>query len=109
MDAIVAQLFMRPGMIARLLGIFVLLVLIMSMMGIYMLVAYLTLRCFKEIVVRRVMGVITLDILALLAVPTVGWTIAGLAAGLAGVMAAAGTLRAIVLCIVEIELTTVAL
>lgn len=97
MDEIVAQPLLRPETIAGLLGMFALVALVVSTMGIYTVVVYLTSRRFKEIAVRRAMGATASDVLALLAGPTALWTVAGLAAGMLGAFAAAGALRATVL------------
>ena len=84
-------------MVDRPLAMSALVALIVSMMGIYTLVTYLTSRRFKEIAVRRAVGATATDVLALLVGPTARWTIAGLAVGIGGALATAGTLRATVL------------
>ena len=97
MDAIIAQPLTQPGMITRLLAMFALTALILSTTGIYTVVVYLTSRRFKEIAVRRAMGATPSNVMRLLAGPTAAWTLTGLAVGMVGAVAVAGTLRATVL------------
>ena len=109
MDAIVALPLTQPGMVTRLLTMFALTALILSTMGIYTIVVYLTSRRFKEIAVRRAMGATSSNIMGLLAGPTASWTLAGLAAGVVGAVAIAGTLRATILRTAAIDPVTVGL
>ena len=97
MDAIIAQPLTQPGMITRLLAMFALTALTLSTTGIYTVVVYLTSRRFKEIAVRRAMGATPSNVMRLLAGPTAAWTLTGLAVGMVGAVAVAGTLRATVL------------
>jgi ABC-type antimicrobial peptide transport system permease subunit len=93
--------------IATLLGGFAALALIMSVCGIYTIISYLVSRRVKEIAVRRAIGATSGDVLRSLAGPTLGWTIAGLAAGAAAAVDCSRALRAAVTGLVPLDATLV--
>ena len=74
----------------RLLGSFAALALMMSTLGVYTIVSYLTARRSKEVALRRAIGATPQDVLRLLGLPTLRWTVAGLVVGL---VAAVGATR----------------
>lgn len=98
----------EPRLITRLLGALAVLALLMSTLGVYTVVSYLTARRTKEVALRRAIGADSFDVLQLLAIPTLGWTIGGLAIGIASAVAAAGTLRSVVLRTAELDVRTIA-
>jgi ABC-type antimicrobial peptide transport system permease subunit len=51
------------------------------MLGVYTVVSYLTARRTKEVALRRAIGATPNDVLRLLGVPTLQWTVAGIAIG----------------------------
>jgi ABC-type antimicrobial peptide transport system permease subunit len=79
----------------------------MSTMGVYMIVTYLTSRRAREVAVRRAIGAQSRDVVKVLAGQTLGWSFAGLAAGIAGSIAAANALRASVIGVTPLEPATV--
>ncbi len=93
MSAVVRRSTAQPRLIAQLLGGFALLALLMSIVGVYMIVSYMISGRAKEVAVRRAIGAESLDVLKLLAGQTVRWTLAGLALGVGGAIAASGALR----------------
>ena len=72
----------EPRLITRLLGGLAVLALLMSTLGVYTVVSYLTARRTKEVALRRAIGADALDVLQLLAIPTLSWTLAGLTIGI---------------------------
>jgi ABC-type antimicrobial peptide transport system permease subunit len=79
-----------PRRLTRLLGSFATLALVMSTLGVYTIVSYLTARRSKEVALRRAIGATPRDVLRLLGLPTLRWTVAGLIVGL---VAAVGATR----------------
>jgi predicted permease len=81
---------------AMLLGGFALLALVMSVTGIYTVVAYLISRRTREIALRRAIGATAGNVAALLAGQTLWWTVAGVLAGVGGAIALSSVLRGVV-------------
>jgi putative ABC transport system permease protein len=98
----------QPRLIAQLLGGFPLLAVVMSTMGVYMVVTYLTSRRTKEVALRRAIGAESLDVLRLLTGQTMRWMGVGLVLGLAGAVAASGALQAVLRGLTHLDLGTVA-
>jgi putative ABC transport system permease protein len=69
------------------LGAFAVLAVILTAIGVYGVVAYATARRTREIAVRLALGADASRIVALVVRDSLGWTIAGLAAGVAGALA----------------------
>jgi ABC-type antimicrobial peptide transport system permease subunit len=92
--------------VALLLGAFALLAVVMSITGVYTVVAYLVSRRTREIALRRAIGATGADVLSLLAGQTFRWTLGGVAAGIAGAVAGSGSLRAAVAGVVPLEPAT---
>jgi putative ABC transport system permease protein len=91
-EEVIARSMGTPRLITRLLSSFAALALIMSALGVYTIVSYLTARRTKEVALRRAIGATPGDVLRLLGLPTLRWTAIGLILGL---VAAAGTTRAL--------------
>jgi len=104
---VVAQSTAEARVIARLLGAFALLAVLMSTLGVYTVVSYLTARRTKEVALRRAIGADSLDVMRLLGMPTLGWTFVGLAVGIAAAAAASNLLRTAVLGTARLEAPTV--
>lgn len=98
----------EPRLITRLLGGLAVLALLMSTLGVYTVVSYLTARRTKEVALRRAIGADALDVVRLLGLPTMGWTLAGLTAGIAAAVASAGVLRSVVLNSAQLDVLTIA-
>ena len=98
----------QPRVITRLLASFAVLAVLMSTLGVYTVVGYLTARRTKEMALRRAIGADSLDVLRLLGLPTMAWTLVGLTLGIGGAVAAAGILRNVVLGATELDVSTVA-
>jgi len=81
LDEIVQRSTNTPRLMTRLLGSFALLAVALSMLGVYTVVNYLTARRTKEVALRRAIGATPRDILRLLGLPTLRWTIAGITIG----------------------------
>ena len=82
-------------MITTLLASFAILALLMSTLGVYTVVSYLTARRTKEVALRRAIGANSGDVFRLLGVPTLRWTVFGMAIGMAGAIGAANLLNRI--------------
>ena len=108
LSEVAAQSLAGPRVIAQLLGTFALLALLMSTLGVYTLVSYLTSGRTKEVALRRAIGAQAFDVMKLLAVPTMRWTLAGVLAGAVGAVLVSNSLRAVVADVTEVELTAVA-
>ena len=108
MADVVEQPISAPRLVARLLGAFALLALLMSTMGVYTVVAYLTARRTREVALRRAIGARAIDVLRLLATQTMRSTLVGLAIGVAGAAAATNLLRTVVLGTARLDVATVA-
>jgi ABC-type lipoprotein release transport system permease subunit len=65
----------------------------MSSLGVYTVVSYLTARRTKEVALRRAIGATGGDVFRLLGLPTMRWTVFGMAIGMAGAIAAANLLN----------------
>ena len=89
-ENVVARSMATPRHLTRLLGSFATLALVMSTLGVYTIVSYLTARRSKEVALRRAIGATPQDVLRLLGLPTLRWTVAGLIVGL---VAAVGSTR----------------
>lgn len=98
----------EPRLITRLLGGLAFLALLMSTLGVYTVISYLTARRTKEVALRRAIGADARHVLQLLAIPTLTWTLAGLTIGIVAAIAAAGVLRSTVLRTTELDVLTVA-
>jgi hypothetical protein len=98
----------EPLLITRLLGGLAVLALLMSTLGVYTVVSYLTARRTKEVALRRAIGADSLDVLRLLGMPTMLWTLVGLAVGVAGAIASAAILQSVVLRAAQLDVPTVA-
>jgi putative ABC transport system permease protein len=109
MSEVVAQSVAQPRLVAEMLGGFALLALVMSGMGVYMVVTYLTSRRAREIALRRAIGADSVAVVTLLAGQTMRWTLAGLAIGIAGAVAASGALRRTLIGIGTLDAWTVSL
>jgi ABC-type antimicrobial peptide transport system permease subunit len=94
MGELVSELLAEQRFIATLLGAFAALALFMSASGVYTVIAYLVARRTREIAVRIAIGAQARDIVRLVSSQTLGWTIAGLAVGVAGTMVFRGAARA---------------
>jgi ABC-type antimicrobial peptide transport system permease subunit len=94
--------------IAALTGGFAVLALLTSLAGIYTIVSYLVSRRVKEIAVRRAIGATSADVIRSLVQPTLAWTMAGLAAGAGGGVAAVGLLRAALTGVVPVDVAVTA-
>ena len=105
---VVTQSLAGPRVIARLLGTFAFLALLMSTLGVYTVVSYVTSRRTKEVALRRAVGAQASDVVKLLAAPTIRWTLVGVVAGTAGALAINNTLRAVVAGVAQVDLTAAA-
>ena len=105
---VVTQSLAGPRVIARLLGTFAFLALLMSTLGVYTVVSYVTSRRTREVALRRAVGAQAGDVLRLLAAPTIRWTLVGVVAGTAGALAINNTLRAIVAGVAQVDLPAAA-
>lgn len=81
-ENVIARAMATPRLLTRLLGSFATLALVMSTLGIYTIVSYLTARRSKEVALRRAIGATPQDVLRLLGLPTLRWTVVGLIVGL---------------------------
>jgi putative ABC transport system permease protein len=107
MADVVERPMTEPRLIARLLGAFALLALLMSTLGVYTVVSYLTARRTKEVALRRAIGADSLDVMRLLGIPTLGWTLVGLTLGVGAAVAAARLLRTVVLRDARVDVPTI--
>jgi ABC-type antimicrobial peptide transport system permease subunit len=98
----------EPLLITRVLGGLAVLALLMSTLGVYTVVSYLTARRTKEVALRRAIGADAYDVVRLLGVPTMAWTLVGLAIGIGGAIASAGILQSVVLRAARLDVTTIA-
>jgi putative ABC transport system permease protein len=89
-ENVIARSMATPRLLTRLLGSFAMLALVMSTLGVYTIVSYLTARRSKEVALRRAIGATPQDVLRLLGLPTLRWTVVGLIVGL---VAAVGATR----------------
>lgn len=103
-DAQLARAVSSQRAIATLTTGFAALAVVISVCGIYMVIAYLVRRRFKEIAVRRAIGAGGRDVLWSLAAPTLRWAALGLLVGAAGAVAATNALRAAIAGIVPLDL-----
>ncbi len=69
---------------ARLLGSFAALAVVMSLAGLYIVVSYVASRRSTEVAIRRAIGATDRDVLLSLAGPTLRWSLVGLTMGVAG-------------------------
>jgi predicted permease len=81
LDQIVQRSTNTPRLMTRLLGSFAFLAVALAMLGVYTVVSYLTARRTKEVALRRAIGATPPDILRLLGMPTLRWTVAGITIG----------------------------
>ncbi|HYE88071.1 MAG TPA: FtsX-like permease family protein, partial [Vicinamibacterales bacterium] len=84
----IARSMATPRLLTRLLGSFATLALMMSTLGVYTIVSYLTARRSKEVALRRAIGATPQDVLRLLGLPTLRWTVVGLIVGLVAAIGA---------------------
>jgi ABC-type lipoprotein release transport system permease subunit len=89
-EDVIARSMATPRLFTRLLSSFAVLALIMSTLGVYTIVSYLTARRTKEVALRRAIGATPQDVLRLLGFPTLRWSAIGMVVGL---VAAVGTTR----------------
>ena len=89
-ENVIARSMATPRLLTWLLGSFAMLALVMSTLGVYTIVSYLTARRNKEVALRRAIGATPQDVLRLLGLPTLRWTVSGLIVGL---VAAVGATR----------------
>jgi len=94
--------------IVTLLGAFAVLALFMSAAGVYLIVWYLVTTRTREIAVRLAVGARGRDIVRLVSSQTLGWTIAGLAVGVALAVATSGIARAAVRGVSDLDPLTIA-
>lgn len=92
--------------IAMLLVGFAGLALFMSATGVYTVVSYLVARRTHEIAVRMAIGAGAGDILRLVSGQTLGWTVAGLAVGVAVTIASSGVTRTALRGVSELDVST---
>jgi putative ABC transport system permease protein len=104
----VEQAMSQPRVVARLLAAFAFLALLISTLGVYTVVSYLTARRTREVAIRRAIGADSLDVVRLLALPTLAWSSAGLVVGVIAAGPTADVLRSVVLGIARFEASTVA-
>jgi predicted permease len=95
LTAILERRMASPRLMTQLLGGFALLAMLMSTLGVYTIVSYLTARRTKEVALRRAIGATPQDVLQLLGLPTLRWTAFGVIAGTVAAAAAASTFSAI--------------
>jgi len=107
--AVIDRSMASPRLITRLLSTFAMLALLMSTLGVYTVVSYLTARRTKEVALRRAIGAGDADVLRLLGVRTMAWSLVGLALGIAGSVSVAGVLRTTVLNAARLDMSMVAL
>jgi putative ABC transport system permease protein len=108
MSQLISRSFAEPRYLALLLGTFAALALLMSATGVYTVVSYLVARRTREIAVRLAIGARARDILRLVSAQTLGWTVAGLAAGVVVTIASRGATRAALRGVGELDLPTIA-
>jgi predicted permease len=94
--------------IAMLLVGFAGLALFMSATGVYTVVSYLVARRTREIAVRMAIGARAGDILRLVSSQTLGWTVAGLVAGVAVTIASSGVTRSALRGVSELDASMMA-
>jgi predicted permease len=75
------------------LGVFAVLALVLTAIGVYGVVTYATVRRTREIAVRRALGADARGIVALVIREGAGWTLCGLGVGLAGAVVLSNYLR----------------
>lgn len=109
MDELVSQAARSQRAITALLVSFALLALVMSVIGVYTVVTFLTSRRTKEIALRRAIGATGSDVLSLLAGQTFLWALGGLAVGIGAAVIGSGALRAAVAGGVRLDVVTVGL
>jgi len=102
------QQMSQPRLVSRLLAGFALVAVLMSIVGVYTLIAYVTARRTKEVALRRAIGASSLDVFRLLTMQTMFWTAAGLTVGLIGAAAATNVLRSAVLGAARLDIGTTA-
>lgn len=78
-----------------LIGSFAALALLMSTLGVYTIVSYLTARRTKEVALRRAIGATSRDVLRLLGLPTLRWAVLGATTGLVAAIGTSNALSAI--------------
>jgi putative ABC transport system permease protein len=109
MEELVSQAARSQRAITALLVSFALLALLLSVIGVYTVVTFLTSRRTKEIALRRAIGARGYDVLALLAGRTFRWALGGLAVGIVAAVIGSAALRAAVAGVVRLDVVTVAL
>lgn len=95
LTAIIERRMASPRLMTQLLGGFALLAVLMSTLGVYTVVSYLTARRSKEVALRRAIGATSRDVLQLLGLPTLRWTAFGVIGGAIAAAATAGTLSTV--------------
>jgi predicted permease len=95
LTAIVERRMASPRLMTQMLGGFAVLAMLMSTLGVYTIVSYLTARRTKEVALRRAIGATPQDVMQLLGLPTLRWTAVGVMAGAVAAAAAANTVSAI--------------
>ena len=105
LDAQLARATASQRALTTLLGGFAALAVIMSIAGIYTVIAYVVSRRSREIAVRRAIGATGRDVLWSLADSTLRWTVAGLIAGAGAAVAGAQVIRGAVTGVVPLDAT----
>jgi ABC-type antimicrobial peptide transport system permease subunit len=82
-DAVIQETFARPREMAWLIGAFAFLALVLSAVGVYGVMAFLTTARTREIGIRIALGATSFDIVALIVGHAITMTVAGIAIGLA--------------------------
>jgi predicted permease len=95
LTSVINRAMAEPRLMTLLLGSFAMLALLMSSLGVYTVVSYLTARRTKEVALRRAIGATQGDVFRLLGLPTMRWTLFGMAIGMAGAIAAADVINRI--------------
>jgi predicted permease len=95
LTSVINRSMAEPRLMTFLLGSFATLALLMSSLGVYTVVSYLTARRTKEVALRRAIGASTGDVFRLLGLPTMRWTMFGMAIGMAGAIAATSLINRI--------------
>ena len=90
---VIERTMAEARLMTGLLGGFALLAFLMSTMGVYTVVSYLTARRTKEVALRRAIGATAGDVFRLLGVPTLRWTTFGMTIGMLGAVAAASMIN----------------
>jgi len=108
MSQLISRSFSESRYLALLLGVFAALALLMSATGVYTAVSYLVSRRTREIAVRLAVGARARDIVRLVSGQTLGWTVVGLAVGMAIAVASNGVTRAALRGVGNLDLPTMA-